>query len=291
MVNSRVEDKQFPRIKHLKLGDKILDLSTPRVMGILNITPDSFYSQSRIQSDSQAFKVAEKMINDGADILDLGGYSSRPGALNVEEKEEIARIIPIIQALKKEFPSMPLSVDTFRSEVAKAAVNEGVEIINDISGGLLDPEIFSVVSSSKAAYILMHMRGTPQNMQEHANYSSIFSEVVGEISVQLSKARTSGIHDIILDPGFGFSKNVEQNFELMKFVREFGVLGRPILVGISRKSMIYKTLQNSASEALNGTTALNTIALQKGANILRVHDVKEAIETIKLVQSLNPKIA
>ena len=148
MVNSRVEDKQFPRIKHLKLGDKILDLSTPRVMGILNITPDSFYSQSRIQSDSQAFKVAEKMINDGADILDLGGYSSRPGALNVEEKEEIARIIPIIQALKKEFPSMPLSVDTFRSEVAKAAVNEGVEIINDISGGLLDPEIFSVVSSS-----------------------------------------------------------------------------------------------------------------------------------------------
>ncbi len=227
------------------------------------------------------------MINDGADILDLGGYSSRPGALNVEEKEEIARIIPIIQALKKEFPSMPLSVDTFRSEVAKAAVNEGVEIINDISGGLLDPEIFSVVSSSKAAYILMHMRGTPQNMQEHANYSSIFSEVVGEISVQLSKARTSGIHDIILDPGFGFSKNVEQNFELMKFVREFGVLGRPILVGISRKSMIYKTLCVTAEESLNGTSVLNTVNVLKGAELLRVHDVREARQIITLLDNFS----
>lgn len=287
MVNSRVEDKQFSRIKHLKLGDKILDLSAPRVMGILNITPDSFYSQSRIQSDSQALKVAEKMINDGADILDLGGYSSRPGALNIEEKKEIERITPIIQALKKEFPSMPISVDTFRSEVAKAAVNEGVEIINDISGGLLDPEMFSVVSSSKAAYILMHMRGTPQNMQEHTNYSSIFSEVVGEISVQLSKARTTGIHDIILDPGFGFSKNVEQNFELMKFVREIGVLGRPILVGISRKSMIHKTLSVSIEESLNGTTVLNTVTLLKGAELLRVHDVREARQLITLLDNFS----
>lgn len=287
MVNSRVEDKQFSRIKHLKLGDKILDLSTPRVMGILNITPDSFYSQSRIQSDSQALKVAEKMINDGADILDLGGYSSRPGALNVEEKKEIERITPIIQALKKEFPSMPISVDTFRSEVAKAAVNEGVEIINDISGGLLDPEMFSVVSSLKAAYILMHMRGNPQNMQKYTNYSSIFSEVAGEISVQLSKARTSGIHDIILDPGFGFSKNVEHNLELIKFVREFAIFGRPVLVGISRKSMIHKTLSVSIEESLNGTTVLNTVTLLKGAQLLRVHDVREAKQIITLLDNFS----
>ncbi|TNF47344.1 MAG: dihydropteroate synthase [Bacteroidetes bacterium] len=287
MVNSRVEDKQFPRIKRLKLGDKILDLSIPRVMGILNVTPDSFYDQSRVQSESQALKLAEKMISEGADILDLGAYSSRPGSLNVEEKEEIARITPIVRALKKEFPSVPISVDTFRSEVAKSVLNEGIEIINDIGGGLLDPEMFSVISSSKAAYILMHMRGNPQTMQKQANYSSIFSEVASEISDQLSKAKTSGIHDIILDPGFGFSKNVEQNFELMKYLPELGVLGRPVLVGISRKSMIYKTLDITTEESLNGTTVLNTISLLKGADLLRVHDVREARQIITLLDNFS----
>jgi len=287
MVNSRVEDKQFPRIKRLKLGDKILDLSIPRVLGILNVTPDSFYDQSRVQTESQALKLAEKMIIEGADILDLGAYSSRPGSLNVEEKEEIARITPIVRALKKEFPSVPISVDTFRSEVAKSVLNEGIEIINDIGGGLLDPEMFSVISSSKAAYILMHMRGNPQTMQKHANYSSIFCEVVSEISDQLFKAKKSGIHDIIIDPGFGFSKNVEQNFELMKYLPELGVLGRPVLVGISRKSMIYKTLDITTEESLNGTTMLNTISLLKGADLLRVHDVREARQIITLLDNFS----
>ena len=269
----------------------LIDLSSPKVMGILNITPDSFYDGGKHNSEKAIIKHVEQMLLEGATFIDIGAYSSKPGADFVSEDEELARILPIITRVLKEFPEALLSIDTFRSRVAKECIQMGAALINDISAGKLDDTMLNTVADLHAPYIMMHMRGTPQTMQKQTVYNNLVKDILFYFSERIAAARQIGIVDMIIDPGFGFAKTLEQNFELLNQLELFNMLELPLLVGVSRKSMIYKTLQNSASEALNGTTALNTIALQKGANILRVHDVKEAIETIKLVQSLNPKIA
>ena len=269
----------------------LIDLSSPKVMGILNITPDSFYDGGKHNSEKAIIKHVEQMLLEGATFIDIGAYSSKPGADFVSEDEELARILPIITRVLKEFPEALLSIDTFRSSVAKECIQMGAALINDISAGKLDDTMLNTVADLHVPYIMMHMRGTPQTMQKQTVYNNLVKDILFYFSERIAAARQLGIVDMIIDPGFGFAKTLEQNFELLNQLELFNMLELPLLVGVSRKSMIYKTLQNSASEALNGTTALNTIALQKGANILRVHDVKEAIETIKLVQSLNPKIA
>ena len=269
----------------------LIDLSSPKVMGILNITPDSFYDGGKHNSEKAIIKHVEQMLLEGATFIDIGAYSSKPGADFVSEDEELARILPIITRVLKEFPEALLSIDTFRSRVAKECIQMGAALINDISAGKLDDTMLNTVADLHVPYIMMHMRGTPQTMQKQTVYNNLVKDILFYFSERIAAARQLGIVDMIIDPGFGFAKTLEQNFELLNQLELFNMLELPLLVGVSRKSMIYKTLQNSASEALNGTTALNTIALQKGANILRVHDVKEAIETIKLVQSLNPKIA
>jgi len=269
----------------------LIDLSSPKVMGILNITPDSFYDGGKYNSEKAIIKHVEQMLLEGATFIDIGAYSSKPGADFVSEDEELARILPIIAPILKEFPEALLSIDTFRSRVAKECIQMGAALINDISAGKLDDTMLNTVADLHVPYIMMHMRGTPQTMQKQTVYNNLVKDILFYFSERIAAARQIGIVDMIIDPGFGFAKTLEQNFELLNQLELFNMLELPLLVGVSRKSMIYKTLQNSASEALNGTTALNTIALQKGANILRVHDVKEAIETIKLVQSLNPKIA
>jgi len=269
----------------------LIDLSSPKVMGILNITPDSFYDGGKHNSEKAILKHVEQMLLEGATFIDIGAYSSKPGADFVSEHEELARVSPIITRVLKEFPEALLSIDTFRSRVAKECIQMGAALINDISAGKLDDTMLNTVADLHVPYILMHMRGTPQTMQKQTVYNNLIKDILFYFSERIAAARQLGIVDLIVDPGFGFAKTLEQNFELLNQLELFKMLELPLLVGVSRKSMIYKTLQHSASEALNGTTALNTIALQKGANILRVHDVKEAIETIKLVQSLNPKIA
>ncbi|WP_051568622.1 dihydropteroate synthase [Crocinitomix catalasitica] len=252
-------------------------------MGILNINDDSFYAGSRLANSESAIASAEKMINDGATIIDVGGYSSRPGADNIPIETEIERISPVIRDINKRFPDVLISIDTFRSEVAKEAIKNGAHIINDISGGGIDSKIYTVAAENNCPYILMHMRGTPQNMVDQSNYKNLFKEVFLELSEKIANAKAAGINDIIIDPGFGFSKTIDQNFELLQHLKSFAIFDRPLLIGISRKSMIYKTLQTTAEESLNGTTVLNTIALMNGAKILRVHDVKEAVEAVKLV--------
>ena len=269
----------------------LIDLSSPKVMGILNITPDSFYDGGKHNSEKAIIKHVKQMLLEGATFIDIGAYSSKPGADFVSEDEELARILPIITRVLKEFPEALLSIDTFRSRVAKECIQMGAALINDISAGKLDDTMLNTVADLHVPYIMMHMRGTPQTMQKQTVYNNLVKDILFYFSERIAAVRQLGIVDMIIDPGFGFAKTLEQNFELLNQLELFNMLELPLLVGVSRKSMIYKTLQNSASEALNGTTALNTIALQKGANILRVHDVKEAIETIKLVQSLNPKIA
>lgn len=280
---SSVEDTHFPINRHLRLKDKLFDLSTPKVMGIVNLTPDSFYQSSRISADKELLKQVESMLNDGMDILDLGGYSSRPGAKNVSIQDEIDRVKSPIQQIKNAFPSLPLSLDTFRSDVAEVGINEGVEIINDISAGLLDDRILDVVAAAKVPYIAMHMQGNMETVHNTFEYGELFNEMVRYFSERISTLQSKGIHDIILDPGFGFSKSIEQNYQLLNQLDQFQLLEKPILVGFSRKSMIYKKLNKTAEESLNGTTVLNTIALSKGASILRVHDVKEAKEIISLL--------
>jgi dihydropteroate synthase len=280
---SSVEDTHFPINRHLRLKDKLFDLSTPKVMGIVNLTPDSFYQSSRISADKELLKHVESMLNDGMDILDLGGYSSRPGAKNVSIQDEIDRVKIPIQQIKNAFPSLPLSLDTFRSEVAEVGINEGVEIINDISAGLLDERILDVVASAKVPYIAMHMQGNMETVHNTFEYGELFNEMVRYFSERISTLQSKGIHDIILDPGFGFSKSIEQNYQLLNQLDQFQLLEKPILVGFSRKSMIYKKLNKTAEESLNGTTVLNTIALSKGASILRFHYVKEAKEIISLL--------
>lgn len=255
-------------------------------MGILNITPDSFYSGSRKNSEWGILLAAEKMLNEGAAFLDLGGYSTRPGAGEVAVEEELKRVLPALELILKNFPDAIISVDTFRSRVASESLEAGAGIINDISAGNLDEDMMKVVARYQVPYIMMHMRGTPQTMKDLNEYEDLTRDVLFYFSEKIKKARDLGINDLIADPGFGFSKNIDQNFELLSKLELFETLELPVLVGLSRKSTIYKTLGTTPEEALNGTTVLNTVALRKGAAILRVHDVKEAMETVKLVSHL-----
>jgi dihydropteroate synthase len=286
--SSLTEDKLFPQKYTLQIKGRLITLEKPKIMGILNLTPDSFYVGSRVNNSEAVLSKAREMIDEGADFLDLGGYSSRPNASDISIQEEIDRVIPAIEVIRKDFPDIILSVDTFRSKVAQAAVLAGADLVNDISSGNLDKEMLEVVASLKVPYIAMHMKGNPQNMQTHTNYSDILGEILYYFTEKVDLFKKLGIKDVIIDPGFGFAKTIEQNFFLLKNLKSFEIFGMPLLAGISRKSLIYKTLQTSASEALNGTTALNMFALIQGANLLRVHDVKEAKETIKLYEQLYP---
>ncbi|WP_333601072.1 dihydropteroate synthase [Flavobacterium sp.] len=265
---------------------KLVDLSTPKVMGILNVTPNSFYDGGRYSDDNALLVQVEKMLKEGATFIDIGAYSSKPKAEFVSEEEEISRLVPIVKLVLQHFPETLLSVDTFRANVAKSAIENGACLINDISAGSLDENMMPTVAELQVPYVMMHMKGTPQTMQNLTHYENVTKEMLFYFSEKVKQARSLGINDLIIDPGFGFAKTVEQNFEVLNNLELFQLLELPILVGVSRKSMIYKTLETSAEFALNGTSVLNTIALQKGANILRVHDVKEAIECIKLVSQL-----
>ena len=269
--------------KTLNIDGRLVDLSKPKVMGIINATPDSFYDKSRIYGGLKSLDATlELMVRDGADIIDVGGYSTRPGASDISVKDEIKRVVPIIRQIKGGHKSVIVSIDTFRSEVAKAAVGEGATIINDISGGTLDKEMPRTVAELNVPYVLMHTRGTPETMQGLTVYNDVLSDVLAELQQRVVLFEEKGVMDIIIDVGFGFAKTVNQNFELLKKMDCFNILNRPLLVGISRKSMIWRTLGNTQDEALNGTTALNMLALSKGANIIRVHDVKEAKEAVLL---------
>ena len=277
-----MKDTLFSSQFRLNAKGILHEFSKPIVMGILNATPDSFYAASKIKETALGIKKAKQMIAEGAGILDIGGYSSRPGATEVSESEEIERVTALIEGIRTEFPSVLISIDTFRANVANAAILAGANIVNDISGGTIDPEILDVAAMYKCPYIMMHLRGTPQTMMQNTEYDNLIKEVVYFFSNQIEKAKKAGITDIIIDPGFGFSKTVSQNYELLGKLDVLKLLDKPILAGFSRKSMIYKSLQITANESLNGTTVLNTIALNKGASILRVHDVKEACEAVKL---------
>ena len=269
---------------------KLLSFSQPLVMGILNITPNSFFDGGQHNSMQNAVTQTKKMLDDGADIIDIGGYSSQPNADFVTEEMEIDRLIPVIEVMVKTFPDIIISVDTFRAAVAEKAIEHGAAIINDISGGTLDENMFDVVGKHQVPYILMHMRGTPQNMQQFVDYDDLVSDIIYYFSERLEKAYQAGIKDVIIDPGFGlFSKTLAQNYELLSKLNMFQHLDVPILAGVSRKSMIYNLLSISPKEALNGTAVLNTLALTKGADILRVHDVKEAIECVKIVNKTYEK--
>ncbi len=264
---------------------ELICFDTPKVMGILNITPDSFYAQSRT-TPTEVLRKAEQMLQEGAMFVDIGGYSSRPNAQEVSEKEELQRVVPMVEALVKHFPDIRISVDTFRAEVARQSLEAGACIINDISAGQIDPAIWEVVAHYQVPYIAMHMRGTPQTMQTYTEYDKLTKDILYYFSEVKDKARQLKLNDLIIDPGFGFSKTLAQNYELMQQLALFKALECPILVGISRKSMIYKLLDTTPEAALNGTTALNTFALLHGADILRVHDVKEAVECVKIVGEL-----
>jgi len=251
-------------------------------MGIINLTPDSFFAGSRKQEAGEVLQLAEKMLDEGAAFLDLGAYSSRPGAEDISVQEETDRLLPVVEAISERFPEAVLSIDTFRSKVAEAAITAGGHIINDISGGQLDKDMFATVASLHVPYILMHMKGTPQNMLKQAHYEDVFAEVSDYFADRYYQLKQLGVPDVIIDPGLGFAKKTEHSYTLMNRLKDFNLLQLPLLIGVSRKTMIYKTLGLTADEALNGTTVLNTIALTKDANILRVHDVKEAVEAVKL---------
>jgi len=266
---------------------KLIDLASPKVMGILNITPDSFYDGGTHKNEVEVLNHVERMLSEGATFIDVGAYSSRPNADHVNEIDELKRILPIVKLILKEFPETLLSIDTFRSEIAKQCIEAGACMINDISAGKLDEHMLQTIADLHVPYIMMHMRGTPQNMQQQTEYDNLLKDILFYFSERIAAAKAAGIIDIMVDPGFGFAKTLEQNFELLNKLELFKIIEKPLLVGISRKSMIYKTLETSAKEALNGTSVLNTIALQKGASILRVHDVKEATECITLVKSLS----
>ncbi|MFK7786102.1 MAG: dihydropteroate synthase [Crocinitomicaceae bacterium] len=284
MQNSSVEDTYFGSISSIRLGDKLLDLSIPVVMGILNATPDSFYADSREKTALDALDKAREMITHGAAIIDVGGYSTRPGADEISIEEETERVVPVIEAIHKEFPEVAISIDTFRSKVAEQAILAGANIINDVSGFEIDPDIIEVAAKYQTAYILMHMRGTPKTMQSHTEYDNLFKDISLYFSEKIERLKKAGLNDVIIDPGFGFAKTIEQNYELLHNLEAFHLFGKPLLAGLSRKSMIYKKLGITPEESLNGTIALNAIALSKGAKILRVHDVKEAVELIRLLK-------
>ena len=268
----------------LNIKGQLFRLDEPLVMGILNVTPDSFYEGSRKQTDADIRNRIEEIIREGGDLIDLGGYSSRPDAREVSPEEEMARLRSALKILRDEYPDMPVSVDTFRADIARRCVEEyGAAIINDISGGELDPTMFAAVAALRVPYILMHMRGTPQTMQSHCDYANLTADILQYFARKVEQLHLLGVSDIIIDPGFGFSKTLEQNYELMSHLDDFRLLEKPLLVGISRKSMIYKRLDCTPAESLNGTTVLNTYALLHGANILRVHDVKAAVEAKRLI--------
>lgn len=271
----------------INCNGKLISLEQPKVMGILNVTPDSFFDGGKYKDESSILHQVEKMLIEGATFIDIGAYSSRPGALEVDEATELKRITPIVSLILEKFPDTILSIDTFRSSVAKACIEKGAAIVNDISAGLQDENMLSTVAKLNAPYIMMHMRGTPQNMQKQTDYEDILKEVLHYFSKRLLAAKALGIKDIIIDPGFGFAKNLAQNYKLLNQMEVMNIIEHPILAGISRKSMIYKTLDTTADQALNGSTALHMICLQKGAKILRVHDVKEAMECVKLHEQLN----
>jgi len=268
---------------------QLIDLTTPKVMGILNVTPNSFFDGGKYQNESEILSKVRKMLDDGAIFIDIGAYSSKPSAEYVSEEEELQRIVPVVQLILEHFPETLISIDTFRSEVAKACIENGAAIINDISAGNLDTKMLETIAKYNVPYIMMHMRGTPQTMQTMTHYDNIVKEILFYFSERIAKARSLGINDLIVDPGFGFAKTLEQNYEVLQKMELFEILELPLLAGFSRKSMIYKTLHSSAEEALNGTTVLNTIALTKGAKILRVHDVKEAMESVTLFNKINTK--
>lgn len=278
-----------PTIKPtLNLNGRIMDLSTPRVMGILNVTPDSFYSLSRKQNDQEIISRIEEIVREGGDIIDIGAYSSRPDASHISPEEEMERLRKGLALIREVAPHMPVSVDTFRAEIARICVEEyGAALINDISAGEMDADMFDTMSRLKVPYIMMHMQGTPQNMQQAPHYDHLIQEVLEYFSKKKARLQAAGLKDIIIDPGFGFGKTVQHNYELLHHMDDLHILECPILVGVSRKSMIYKVLNTDPQQALNGTSVLHTIALLKGAHILRVHDVKECTEVIKLIKEYN----
>jgi dihydropteroate synthase len=273
----------------LNVKGKLVDLALPRVMGILNLTPDSFYHDSRVSTVDDALRRTEAFLNEGAAFIDIGAYSSRPGAAEVSPDEELQRLIPVITAITKKLPEAMLSIDTFRARVAAEAIAAGAHLINDISAGGMDEAMFETIAALQVPYIIMHMKGTPQTMQKQAVYEHLSLEIIDYFSAKIAKLKKLGVHDLIIDPGFGFAKTLDHNYELMSQLQDLQVFGLPILAGISRKSMIYKLLDTTAGEALNGTTVLNTIALLKGASILRVHDVKAAAECIAIIEKLQQK--
>ena len=264
----------------------LIDLTSTKVMGILNITPDSFFDGAKFSTNDLILTQVQKMLTDGADFIDIGAASSKPNASFVLETDEISRILPVVDLILKNFPNTIISIDTFRSEVARLCLANGASIINDISAGSLDLKMMQVVANANAPYIMMHMRGTPKTMQNLTDYDDIVKEIIFYFSEKIAQATSFGIKDLIVDPGFGFAKTTNQNFDVLKYLELFQALDLPLLAGISRKSMIYKTLDTTTENALNGTSVLNTIALTKGAKILRVHDVKEAVECIKLVSKI-----
>jgi dihydropteroate synthase len=282
-----VQNTPFSTNKTLNINGRLLDLTIPKIMGVLNVTPDSFYDGGQFISEEAIIMQVDKMLSAGADFIDVGGYSSRPGAANISEDEEISRSVRAIEVIVSQFPKAIISVDTFRSGVAKAAVEAGASMINDISGGSLDESMFETVAKLQVPYILMHMRGTPQTMRDQTEYKALIKDVVTYFQEKIQQLKNLAVKDIIVDPGFGFAKTREQNFNMLLNLENFGILGRPIMVGLSRKSMIWKTLDIKPEEALNGTTALHMMALWKGADILRVHDVREAKEVIKLFTSIH----
>ena len=271
----------------INIRGKIIELDKPKIMGIINVTPDSFFSGSRKVESNQILKTAASMLKTGATFLDIGGYSSRPNASDVSQEEELKRVIDPIKAIMKEFPDTLISIDTFRSEVAKRAIEAGAALVNDISAGHLDKLMLKTVAQLKVPYIAMHSRGTPQTMNTLTDYTNIIVDITNYFSKVIYNCNLLGIKDVLIDIGFGFSKTVKQSFELLKNLDYFHHLDKPLLIGISRKSMIYQTLHSTAEEALNGTSILHTVALLKGGNILRVHDVKEAVEAVKLITELD----
>jgi len=275
---------------YINVRGNLMDLSVPKVMGIINVTPDSFYGKSRVKDEEDIITVATEMIEDGADILDVGGYSSRPGALEISYDEERSRVINAVKIISRELPDAIISVDTFRSEIAREAVLEyGAAIINDISGGESDREMFRTVNKLGVPYILMHMQGVPGTMQLNPVYDDVVADILKWFGERITRLQSMGVADIIIDPGFGFGKTAVHNFAMLRRLDEFSVSGLPILVGISRKSMIWKALDITPEDALTGTIVLNTVALMNGADILRVHDVREAVEAVKLIERLKNK--
>lgn len=284
-MNSK--DTFFSRKLTLNIRGELFTIDEPKVMGVLNITPDSFYDGGKYKNEKKIIFQVEHFISEGASFIDIGAYSSRPGATHISEEDELKRLIPVITVLQKQFPDSIFSVDTFRSGIARIMVKDfGVDMINDVSAGNMDPKMFDTMAELNVPYIIMHMQGTPQNMQNNPVYDNVTKDIITFFAEKIQALKLLGIIDVIIDPGFGFGKTIDHNYELLHHLDEFKIFGLPILVGLSRKSMIWRLLDSSPQEALNGTTVLNTIALMKGANIIRAHDVKEAVETIKIVRKL-----